>query len=552
MNNNEQKLKYIPYHRKSSEAEDRQALSIPGQKEETDSIIIREKLDIYNEYSEAKSAKKLGRPFFNQMVNDIETGKANAILAWHANRLSRNPIDSAKIISLMDDGKLIEVKTPTYTFRDIPMDKFWLAFQFSQAKLENDNKGVDVKRTLYRKADEGWLPGVAPIGYINIGSEKGFKTIAKDPDRFELLRMAWNLLLSGNSVRKIREILNNDYGFRTRQFKKQGNKPISMSMLYKMFSDPFYYCYFEYPKGSGNWHHGQHEQMVSEDEFKKAQIILGNKLKAAPKTKIFAYTGLMRCGHDGGQITAEEKFKKQKNGNIHHYIYYRCTKKKDFNCPEKYVEVKELEKQISALLSQVEIDGDFKDWAIRQLNEIHKKEINSVQSSIATTQKNYDLVLRKLDNLTQLKISPNNSDSSLLSDNEYKEQKNKLIKEKEIFEGAMRSNGNNFNQVLEMSEKAFDFALHAHYWFENGDLDAKRNILSSLGSNLIIKDQKLSIDLQKPFFLIKNYNLTTKSNNGRLEPLKTRINKRKTSVFDAGVPTLLRGQDSNLEPSPYT
>ena len=356
-------IKYAEYCRKSSEAEDKQALSIPSQKEENTKVVKNEGLHMYKTYEEARSAKiPNNRPEFEKMLDDIRTGRAQGILTWNVNRISRNATDTGKIIQLMDDGLLFEVKTPTQIFKNTPNDKFLLNLFCSQAKLENDNKGVDVKRGLGRKANDGWLPGVAPLGYLNDPSPgKGFKIVKKDPERFDLLRMAWDLLLKGIRVKEILRILNEDYGFRTRQFKKQGGKPISPSMLYKIFSDPFYYGYFEYPKGDGDWHKGKHEHMVEEEEFKKAQCILHKNMKTAPKTKVFAYTGLMRCGQCGASITAEEKYSYQKNGNVHHYIYYRCTKKKTANCTERYVEVKELERQIQEILSEVEIDEDFKN-----------------------------------------------------------------------------------------------------------------------------------------------------------------------------------------------
>ena len=550
MKNNPTTTRYAVYCRKSSEAEDRQALSIPAQKDELQKIITRDGLNIYKEYEEARSAKiPDNRLEFERMIEDIKSGKAGKILTWNINRISRNATDTGKIIQLIDDGLLLEVVTPTQVFKDTPNDKFLLTLFCSQAKLENDNKGVDVKRGLRAKAEAGWLPGVAPLGYINVGSDKGYKEVSSDPERFQIIRKAWDLMLTGNStVKKIRQILNEELGFRTRQFKRQGGKKISLSMLYKIFSDSFYYGYFEYPKRSGNWHQGKHKPMIMEDEFNKVQITLGNKLKIATHTKVFAYTGLMKCGNCGGQITAEEKFKYQKNGKTHHYIYYRCTKKKEVACAEKYVEIKELEKQINELLSQIEIDEDFKNWAIKYLKVLHKKEINSVQSSISAKQRNYKSVLKKLDGLIQLKISGDD----MLSDEEYRDQKMRLSKEKADLEELMRGEGYSFDSVLEMSEKTFNFARQARYWFEKGDLQDKREILSSLGSNLLIKDQKLTIDLHKPFLTLKNSLPTIRIENSRLEPVESGSVKRKTSAFDVGIPTLLRGQDSNLEPSPYT
>ena len=60
-------------------------------------------------------------------------------------------------------------------------------------------------------------------------------------------------------------------------------------------------------------------------------------------------------------ITGEYKVKKQKNGNVHNYIYYHCTKKrKDFDCPEPCIRQEELDRQLSSEIQKVSLP---KDWA---------------------------------------------------------------------------------------------------------------------------------------------------------------------------------------------
>jgi DNA invertase Pin-like site-specific DNA recombinase len=75
----------------------------------------------------------------------LEEGEINGIIVWHADRLSRNAMDSALLIDLIDKGKLVEIVTPAQTFKNTPLDKFMFMFQCSQAKMENDKKGVDVQ-----------------------------------------------------------------------------------------------------------------------------------------------------------------------------------------------------------------------------------------------------------------------------------------------------------------------------------------------------------------------------------------------------------------------
>src|SRR3989344_564512 len=295
MNKAEKITKYAIYCRKSSVAEDRQILSIPSQEKELNDLAKRSGLTVTKIYREEMSAHHPGRKYFNEMVSELQKGTFNGVLVWHANRLSRNPVDAGAIIYAIDTNILVNIKTPHRDFFNTPDDKFMLNLEFGMSKKDSDEKGVNVRRGLKTKAEAGWLPGVAPLGYINVGSDKGYKEVSDDPDRFITIRKAWDLMLTGNyTVKKIRHILNEELGFRTRQFKRQGGKKISMSMLYKIFSDPFYYGYFEYPKNNGGWHHGKHEPMVSQEEFNKVQAIIGKKLKPAPHTKIFAYTGLLR------------------------------------------------------------------------------------------------------------------------------------------------------------------------------------------------------------------------------------------------------------------
>ena len=138
---------YVLYIRKSSESEERQVMSLDAQENEMKRIAQRDDLKVVEVIRESHSAKVAGqRPEFNRMMKNIRTGKYNAILTWAPDRLSRNAGDLGGLIDLMDSGKLECVRTYSQHFANDPNSKFMLMMLGSQAKLENDQKSLNIKR----------------------------------------------------------------------------------------------------------------------------------------------------------------------------------------------------------------------------------------------------------------------------------------------------------------------------------------------------------------------------------------------------------------------
>ena len=117
-------MKYFIYCRKSTDSEERQVLSIEAQLAELKEFAAKEKLEIVASLCEAQTAKEPGRKIIGEMVDRICAGEANGILAWHPDRLARNSIDGGKIIYLLDTGKILDLKFPTFWFENTPQGKF--------------------------------------------------------------------------------------------------------------------------------------------------------------------------------------------------------------------------------------------------------------------------------------------------------------------------------------------------------------------------------------------------------------------------------------------
>jgi DNA invertase Pin-like site-specific DNA recombinase len=523
---------YFIYCRKSSEAEDRQVLSIESQTRELEQLAAKLNFPIVEILTESKSAKDPGRPVFNAMMQRLYRGEAAGIICWKLDRLARNPVDGGSIIwAIKQHG--IKVMTPAQSYAREDDNIILMYIEFGMAQKYVDDLSKNVKRGLKTKIENGWYPGIAPAGYLNHTNKlTGENTLIKDPERFPLIRRMWDLMLTGlHTPPKILEMANTEWGFRTRPTRKKGGIPLNRSALYKIFNKPFYYGWFEYPEGSGKWYRGKHETMITEAEYDRVQALLGRHGNPrAQSHDEFAFTGLIRCGDCGRAVTAEEKhqvicnhckfkfayrnrvacprcktpIERMVNPKFLNYTYYHCSRSGRPVCSQKYLSGPELEKQINENLARICISQQFKDWAIKYLHELHEKEATSQIEVTQSQQKAYQECVQEIDNLVKLKTSPGNADGSRLSDEEYGRRRVELLKMKKQLEELLNGTGYRTEQRLKLSEQTFEFACAVQERFAKGDPKTKKTILTTMGSNLTLKDKKLLIEARKPFFILGN------------------------------------------------
>jgi hypothetical protein len=194
---------------------------------------------------------------------------------------------------------------------------------------------------------------MAPIGYIHDKyADKGQKRVLIDPQRAQVIKeMFEKVAYEDWSGRDLYNWL-----IKEKQFKTRGNKNMTLSMVYRMLNDTFYYGEYEYPVGSGKWYKGGHDPIISRELFMKTRENVTAPPRRHPGTIDFAFTKLFYCGSCGSTISAEEKFKHQKNGNTHRYVYYHCSRGKDRDCREGAIREEDLMTQLIQLVDRIDID----------------------------------------------------------------------------------------------------------------------------------------------------------------------------------------------------
>lgn len=349
-----QELRYCLYARKSSEDDERQALSIDSQIQEMMNMAKRDGIEIVEVRRESHSAKaSSARPVYNQLLKDIREGEFNAILTWAPDRLSRNAGDLGTLVDLMDQGLLHEIRTHGQTFTNNPNEKFLLMILCSQAKLENDHRGINIKRGMKTRAEMGYRPTMTPLGYLterDMAARRSYVVV--DPIRGPRIKEIYELVAyKGFSGRKIYQWMK-EVDFVTRK-----GKVVTLGMIYRMLRNPFYLGKYEFPAGSGKWIKGDYEPLLDQQLFDEVQRLLDATPKKPWGTKDFAFVRLMTCGACSAGVTAEEKHKTLKDGSVKRYVYYRCTHTKDIDCPEPSIREDRLIEQMLDIIENVTLES---------------------------------------------------------------------------------------------------------------------------------------------------------------------------------------------------
>jgi len=206
----------------------------------------------------------------------------------------------------------------------------WIAAQSAarqkEVRIPCDSLSKNVRRGLRQKVRRGEYPGPAPIGYIN---DPRTKTVIVDRKRVKIIKAAFELYAQNNSC--LEDIAN--FLAQSGILRRSGKIRHKDRVKY-LLTNPFYYGHFRYAK---EIYEGKHESIIVKKLFDRVQEVLKQRGRPRHKTEIEpqVFCRLLRCGTCGTMITGEYRIKKQKNGNVHDYIYYHCTKKnKSVRCSE--------------------------------------------------------------------------------------------------------------------------------------------------------------------------------------------------------------------------
>jgi len=395
------------YKRRSSEEDDRQALSLSAQDRACGAYAESRGIAVNELIEESHTARKPGRPLFNSMVAKAEAlckaGTEVRILCHKPDRLVRNIPDWAKLNELWELG--VQLEFVDGTFPNNAQGKMTLGMNIVFAKYYVDNLSEEVKKGLREKLDRGEWPGWAPTGYLNAE-----KQVIPHPVLAPLALRAYTLCATGEySLERLRSQLASE-GLVGRL----RGKPLTKSSLYRLLTNPFYCGLFRY---NGQMYQGKHEAIVSVELFERVQDVLHGRTRPRRQIHDWRYSGLLHCGNCGCAVVAEI----QKG----RYIYYHCSHRRG-NCSEQPLRQEAME---ALLVDEVARAIALPEPIQADLRAAAEKLAREAESGITQEQPALQHRLRDLEarsaGLLDLRIT------GLIQDDEFTAKRNEIVLEQQ-------------------------------------------------------------------------------------------------------------------------
>ena len=349
------------YTRKSTtEGLDQDFTSLDAQREAAQNYIASQKSEgwvpLQEQYNDGGfTGANLERPGLQKLLSDIKQHKIDCVVVYKVDRLSRSLIDFARLLEFFDQNNVAFVSITQQFNTNTSMGRLTLNILLSFAQFEREIISERTKDKMGAARKRGqWLGGRPPLGY---DVDKEHKRLIVNTEEAKLIKEIFNLYVNGNSLLKVAQIIN-DKGYRTKYViaktgKSFGNGTFGITHIQWLIKSVLYIgkvCYY------GQIYNGQHDAIVDEETFKKAQAMLAHNRRERRVRKNTEFTGLLsHLLHCKACNTFMFHTYVRKKG-IHKYRYYVCSnaQKRGYrSCPTRSVNAQAIEDAVISCLRKM-------------------------------------------------------------------------------------------------------------------------------------------------------------------------------------------------------
>jgi site-specific DNA recombinase len=487
--------KVLSYSRVSSKEQDKEGFSIAAQQKLLRSYALDNNLIIEREFIDVETAKQTGRASFGELVDFLKKHSTiRTVLVEKTDRLYRNLKDWVILEDL--DIEIHLVKEGVVLSRDSrSAEKFVHGIKVLMAKNYIDNLSEEARKGQLEKAEQGYWPTKAPLGFRNAIGPDGKRIIEIDPDVAPVITKMFVWYADGGlSMEEVAEKARKE-GL---SYRRTG-AAVPVSAVHTILRNRIYSGEFLW---KGKVYQGRHQPLISVDLFERVQgVIAGRNARKTRRSKRqFTFSTVVTCGHCGCALVGELKKKK--------YVYYHCTGYKG-KCGERYVREEELSARFSAWLKQLSFNDQVFQLVSEGLRASHVDEKREHEEAVARLKGDYDRIQSRLHAMYLDKLD-GRIDAAMFDrlSADWRTQQDRCLREISWHQSADQS-------YLEEGVAVLELAQNAQKLFEQQDALQKRRILNFVLSNCTWKDGELNAEFRQPFNLLAETTAIASGQNDR-------------------------------------
>jgi site-specific DNA recombinase len=158
--------------------------------------------DIYCDNSVSAYSGKV-RPAYVRMLGDLENGKAQALICWDVDRLTRRPVELEHVIDLAEKKGIALASVGGEIDLATPQGRLTARIKASVGRHESEQSSRRIRRKVLERAEAGKPHGRAAYGWRRL---QGRDVI--DPAQANIIQASTQRVLAGESLRSVATDLN--------------------------------------------------------------------------------------------------------------------------------------------------------------------------------------------------------------------------------------------------------------------------------------------------------------------------------------------------------
>lgn len=382
------------YARVSTTNQAEEGYSIDGQIDSLEKYCEAMGWDVYNKYIDAGfSGGSLNRPEMTNLINDVKNGLFDTVLVYKLDRLSRNVRDTLYLIKdVFNINKIDFVSIQENIDTSSAMGTLFLTLLSAIAEFEREQikERMQLGKLGRAKSGKSMMWSKTSYGYDYV-KETG--TLSVNPYQALIVRKMFQWYLSGMSITKLRDALNEQYG---------QDKEWSYRTVRVILSNPVYCGYNQF---KGQIFPGTHEAIISEDDFNKTQEEIKTRQRTAaerfnprPFQAKYMLSGIVQCGYCSAPLAIKLGMKRKDGTRL---VKYECKQRhprktkgvtvynNNEKCDSGFYFKDDIEHFVLTEISKLQTDSDYIDKLFSNTNketidrDSYQKQIDNLTAKIS-------------------------------------------------------------------------------------------------------------------------------------------------------------------------